>query len=208
MLTEEKQSGLPDTCWSLELSTIHTCLNRTSHLECSHLLHTLQIAVIWVPLTSRRPPCRASQVRPRSSWSTAALRPSCSHQGSHSRCARIGRQRLRGTCSARRTHPPFRHARTGTGPGTGPSLRLWLLWSIKASLPYHRSGQGSHAPSRPSLSLGDLGTHDTDIVLADSPSFFFTLHAPYSHRTFHPASPRLSGILTRISHIRSGWVGC
>lgn len=44
-------------CWRLQLSHIHTCLNRTSHLERKPLAAHAYIAFIWVALTSsRRPP--------------------------------------------------------------------------------------------------------------------------------------------------------
>lgn len=78
---EEKQSGLPDAELETRAEHIHTCLNRTSHLERSHLLRAVVSRSFgWHTLgspTSCRPPCRASQVRPRSSRSTAGSR-SCS----------------------------------------------------------------------------------------------------------------------------------
>lgn len=110
-----------------------------------------------------------------------------------SQCGRTGRQRLPGTCSARRaTTAAARLHGTRLGP------RPRLIWSIKAFPPYRQSGRGSHASSRPSLLPLDLGGRDTDTVLAGSPSFP-PFHAPYSDRTFRPASSRRPGILTRIS---------
>lgn len=69
---------------------------------------------------------------------------------------------------------------------SGQSKPLCLIADLAPGIPR------SHSPfkSRP---LGGWGIRDRDTVLADSPSSP-PFHAPYSDRTFRPASSRCSGI--------------
>lgn len=181
---QEKQSGLPDAGLETGAEPIHTCLNRTSHLERSHLLPTVASPSLgWRPLLSPT----TLRARPAGHHPSRLVRPggrlgrSPAPRKQHSRCGRAGRQGLPGICSARRTH--HHHSRT-LALALAQALACARVWSIKAFAPYRRSGQDSHPPGRPSLPL-DSGAHDTDTVLAGSPSFIH-LHAPSSVRTFRP----------------------
>lgn len=107
-LIKEKQSGLPDAGLETGAEPIHTCLNRTSHLERSHSLP----AVVASPSLGWRPLLLPTTLSTRSAehhWSRPARpgrRPgrSPAPRKQPSRCEQAGRQRLPGTCSARRTH--------------------------------------------------------------------------------------------------------
>lgn len=178
------------TCLTLELETgaepIRTCLNRTPHLERNHLLPTV---ISRSRLAARPLPSITGQASfvLVDGW-VAVLLPASSPPDVDALDAKDYRVLV-----APVALPPQRHAHTASRL----SPRLRLIRSIKAFPPYRQSGQGSHAPSRPSLP-SDSGTRDTDTVLAESPSFPH-FRAPYSDCTFRPASSRCPGILTRVS---------
>lgn len=191
------------TCLTIGLETgaepIHTCLNRTSHLQRSPLLPTVASRSFgWRPLgslTSRRPP-----VRPAEHHGLGLVRrgrrlgrgPAPSKQ--HSRCGRTGRKRPPGTCSARR-------ATTAAARSHWLSPRPSLAVDLVKSEPFLLIANQARAPTLPVAIPPPPRTWvrcDTDTVLADSPSFP-PFRAPYPDRTFRPASSRCTGILTRIS---------